>query len=155
MQQKRERTDITPWRAPELGADLLSGHFADFTYDGHIHDTACFALLARGAIRIKMRGQEFMARSGDLYAIEADEPHAGWPTDEHGWTLRALYVDTAYLRTLVSAHSTSRMLDLHGSIIRDPVLASMFHAIHRCSQTRGPSMYREERYVAPSRKPPA
>jgi AraC-like DNA-binding protein len=149
MQLERAQTDITLWRAPDLGAELLSGRFSDFAYDVHTHDTACFALLTRGAIRIKMRGQEFTARSGDLYAIEADEPHAGWPADKTGWTLRTLYVDTAYLRSVVgeAADDKSRLLDLHGPIIRDPELASMFYNVHRCSQTQGPSIYREEQYI--------
>jgi AraC-like DNA-binding protein len=148
MQARKEHTAITLWRAPDLGAELLSGHFSDFTYDVHTHDTACFALLTRGAIRIKMRGQEFTARSGDLYAIEADEPHAGWPADETGWNLRTIYVDTAYLRSLVSENHESRMLDLQGPIIRDPELASMFYGVHRGSQVRGPSADREEGYLS-------
>ncbi len=147
MQQKKIQTDITLWRAPDLGAELLSGHFSDFSYDVHTHDTACFSLLTRGAIRIKMRGQEFTARRGDLYAIEADEPHAGWPVDKEGWNLRTLYVDSAYLQSLVSDAGTSRSLDLKGPIIRDPELASMLYGVHRCSQVQGSRIYREERYI--------
>jgi AraC-like DNA-binding protein len=148
MQLEREQTNVTLWRAPDLGAELLSGHFSDFAYDVHTHDTACFALLTRGAIRIKMRGQEFTARRGDLYAIEADEPHAGWATDDAGWNLRTLYVDTSYLRSVVSEDRTSRLLDLRGPIIRDPALAAMFYSVHRCSQIQGPSIYREEQYIS-------
>lgn len=69
--------DTSFWHAPDLGADLLRGRFTNFSYDVHTHDTACFALLTHGAIRIRMRGGEFVARQGDLYAIDADEPHAG------------------------------------------------------------------------------
>ena len=86
------------WCAEELGsAELLRGRFADRAYDVHTHDKACFALLTHGSIRIKMRGCEFIARAGDLYAIDADEPHEGWPVDEAGWSLRTLYVGLAQL----------------------------------------------------------
>jgi AraC-like DNA-binding protein len=148
MQRKKEQADIALWRAPDLGAELLRGNFSDFSYDVHTHDTACFSLLTRGAIRIKMRGQEFTARRGDLYAIEADEPHAGWPVDDEGWNLRTLYVDTAHLQSLVSEDGTHHPLDLKGPIISDSELASTLYAAHRCSQVQGSRIYREEQYVA-------
>ena len=83
------RTKI--WRDDELAAaELLRGRFVDYSYDVHTHDKACFALITRGAIRIRMRATEFVARAGDLYAIDAEEPHAGWPIDKWGWSLRTL-----------------------------------------------------------------
>ena len=42
---------------------MLRGRFVDYSYDVHTHDKACFALLVHGAIRIKMRGTEFVARA--------------------------------------------------------------------------------------------
>ncbi len=93
-----KRNPVLFWRADDLGADLLRGRFADFSYDAHTHDTACFALITEGAIRIRMRGGEFVARKGDLYAINADEIHAGWPVDPVGWSQRTIYVDLDVLR---------------------------------------------------------
>jgi len=94
------RTKI--WRDNELAAaELLRGRFVDYSYDVHTHDKACFALITRGAIRIRMRTTEFVARAGDLYAIDAEEPHAGWPIDTCGWSLRTLYVDLARLQEIV------------------------------------------------------
>jgi AraC-like DNA-binding protein len=148
MQKQKEHVDIEFWHAADLGADLLRGRFSDFSYDVHTHGTACFSLLTRGAIRIKMRGREFTARSGDLYAIEADEPHAGWPLDGDGWALRTLYVDTVYLRSLVGEDSTSGALDLKGPIIRDADLASMLYRVHYCSQVKGSGLQREQHYIA-------
>ena len=138
-------SDTQIWRAPDLGAVLLRGRFADFSYDIHAHDTACFALLTRGAIRIRMRGTEFVARRGDLYAIDADEPHAGWPVDADGWTQRTLYVDVAHLRALTGEERAGGLL---GPIIRDPTLSAALHDVHRSSEVRGPSLYRDERYLS-------
>ncbi|MDR5827194.1 AraC family transcriptional regulator [Caballeronia sp. LP006] len=140
------KADTHIWRAPELGAELLRGRFADFSYDVHAHDTACFALLTGGAIRIRMRGTEFVARRGDLYAIDADEPHAGWPVDEAGWTQRTLYVDVAHLRAL-AGDERMRGGGLIGPIIRDPALCAALHDVHRSSEEQGPSLYRDERYL--------
>ncbi|TGG91689.1 AraC family transcriptional regulator [Natronospirillum operosum] len=148
MQQRREHNAISFWRARDLKAELLSGHFSNFSYDIHTHDTACLSLITRGAIRIKMRGQTFTARQGDLYAIEADEPHAGWPVDSAGWNLRTLYVDTAHLRSLVGTEGTESSLDFMGPIINDRELSSLFYGVHRCSQFDGPQADREEQYLA-------
>ncbi|TDV18572.1 helix-turn-helix transcriptional regulator [Paraburkholderia caballeronis] len=144
------KTDVRIWRAPDLGAELLRGQFHDFSYDVHTHQTACFALITEGAIRIRMRGTEFVARQGDLYAIDADEPHAGWPVDEHGWRQRTVYVDTAHLGSLlgdghgVATHGGR----LTGPIISDPALTAMFYGVHRCSEVEGEALKREERYLA-------
>jgi AraC-like DNA-binding protein len=138
--------EIALWRAPDLGADLLKGRFSNFSYDVHTHDTACFSLVTRGAIRIKMRGQELTASNGDLYAIDADEPHAGWALDEAGWSLRTLYVDTAHLRSLLSEHSGS-VSKVKGPIIRDAGLSAAFFNLHRCSQIEGSKLRRQEQYI--------
>ena len=147
MPKKKHQLEVQCWRAPELGGELLKGRFADFSYDVHTHDTACFALLTHGAIRIRMRGQEIIARKGDLYAIEADEPHAGSPLDEAGWKQRTLYVDSRFLRSLVGDERTRGSLDMRGPILRDAKLASMLYAVHYCSQTQGPRLQREELYL--------
>jgi AraC-like DNA-binding protein len=137
------------WCVDDLeGAEFLSGRFRDYSYDVHTHEKACFALITRGAIRIRTRGAETVARAGDLFAIDADEPHAGWPIDETGWSLRTLYVDVECLQELVRDRDCHRWPApaLAGPIIRDPHLASMFHSVHCDSEVAGPSLKREERY---------
>ena len=139
--------DITLWHAPELQAELLRGRFVDFSYDVHTHETACFALLTEGAIRIRMRGGEFVARAGDLYAIDADEPHAGWPVDAGGWRQRTLYVDLQHLRRLAGDAHHAHPLRVAGPIVRDAEMAQRLYAMHRCSQDRGPALLRDEAYL--------
>lgn len=135
------------WCAEDLGdAELLRGRFSDYSYDVHTHDKACFALITRGAIRIRMRGAEFVARAGDLYAIDASEPHAGWPIDAAGWSLRTLYVDTQRLNALMGEGDEAPALA--GPIIRDGPLTSVFREIHLSSEVAGPSLPREEAYLA-------
>src|SRR3546814_9510119 len=93
MPRVRPSVKSTIWRAEDLGsAEMLRGKFADYSYDPHTHDAACFSLITRGAINIRVRGGEFVARAGDLFIIHADEVHAGWPIDGEGWALRTLYV---------------------------------------------------------------
>jgi AraC-like DNA-binding protein len=137
------------WYADDLGAaELLRGSFSDYSYDVHSHDRACFALITSGAIRIRTRGIEFLARIGDLYAIDADEPHAGWPIDEEGWSLRTLYVDIGRLQMIVDEDRSPRTPMLAGPIIRDTQLTSLFREVHACSEADGPPLARAEHYLA-------
>lgn len=144
---RKQPPDITLWQAPNLQAELLRAHFVDFSYDVHTHDTACFALLTQGAIRIRMRGTEFVAHAGDLYAIDADQPHAGWPVDQDGWQQRTLYVDLNYLRSLVRDEDVLRGVSVAGPLIRDKQLAALFYDMHQCSQLQGSALYCEEVYL--------
>ncbi len=135
------------WRADDLGgAELLRARFSDYAYDVHTHDKACFALITRGAIRIRMRGGEFVARAGDLYAIDAEEPHAGWPVDDRGWSLRTLYVDAGRLQAISGEEAISPPA-LAGPIIRDRALISLYRGVHACSEAAGPALKRDESYA--------
>lgn len=141
------KTQVSIWQSADLGGELLSGCFHDFTYPVHTHETACFALLTAGAIRIRMRGSEFIARKGDLYAIEAEEPHAGWPVDNHGWQLRTLYVDTRHLRRLLAISGCAHAVDLLGPVIRDQALTGLFQQAHWLSQHAGERLVLDEHYL--------
>ncbi len=141
------KTEVRIWQAPELAAELLRGDFHDFSYDVHTHDTACFALITSGAIRIRMRGSEFVARQGDLYAIDADEPHAGGPVDPGGWRQRTVYVRTEHLRSLLSDGEARGGAAIRGPIIGDARLNALFYRVHQESESQGDALRREERYL--------
>jgi hypothetical protein len=148
LTERARRADAQLWRADDLGADLLRGRFADFAYDVHSHDTACLALITAGAIRIRMRGAEFVAQAGDLYAIDVDEPHAGWPIDADGWSQRTIYVELARLESLIEDHDRQGVgLSLRGPIIRDAGLSRLFYDLHRASEEDRAPLRRDERYL--------
>lgn len=141
------RTDINIWHSADLQAELLRGRFINYAYDVHTHDTACFALLTHGSIRIKMKGNEFVVSKGDLYAIDADEPHAGWAIDEQGWQLRTLYVDMGHLRQAVHEQSRFASPGIAGPIIHDKEVADWFSALHLCSESEGSRLFRDQAYL--------
>jgi len=142
------QSDINIWRSSDLQAELIRGRFIDYAYDVHTHETACFALLTEGQIRIRMRGNEFVAHKGDLYAIDADEPHAGWAIDAAGWQLRTLYVDIGHLRQLVREQTGGHTPVIAGPIIQDKEVAAYLHSLHQCSEIEGSRLYRDQAYCA-------
>jgi len=127
---------VALWRSPALGGtQLLAGCFADYAYDPHTHESACFALITDGAIRIRVRGSEFVARKGDLFAIEADGVHAGWPADPLGWKQRALYVRHEQLVDALGAGTRAAGEALAAPLIRDAPLTTIFLQLHRLSES--------------------
>ncbi|MEX3629088.1 MAG: AraC family ligand binding domain-containing protein [Burkholderia sp.] len=141
------KTEVRIWQAPELAAELPRGDFHDFSYDVYTHDTACFALITSGAIRIRMRGSEFVARQGDLYAIDADELHAGGPLDPGGWRQCTVYVRTEHLCSLLSDGEARGGAAIRRPIIGDARLNALFYRVHQESEVQGDALRREERYL--------
>jgi AraC-like DNA-binding protein len=151
MNRHLGRVQTRIWRLAELdGAEFLRGHFSGYAYDVHTHDKVCMALITRGAIRIRMRTSEFVARAGDLYAIDAEEPHAGWPIDGDGWSLRTLYVGVDRLQRIVREGASSQP-SIAGPIIRDPRLAALFMELHDASERANADLGQE----ANGQHPPA
>ncbi len=147
------RIETKLWCADDLGAELLHGRFGDFAYDLHTHDTACLALITEGAILIRMRGGEFVARKGDLYAIDPETPHAGWPVDGKGWSQRTIYVDLNHLRSLLTGDRSDQDLGpIHGPIIRDARLSALFNDVHRYSEDSAPQLLRDQAYLGFARR---
>jgi AraC-like DNA-binding protein len=95
-----------------------------------------------------MRGTAFVAKRGDLYAIDADEPHAGWPIDDYGWRQRTVYVDIAHLHSRVRESGAGQHVLLNGPIITDPALTALFLGVHRCSELGGEALLRDEHYLS-------
>ncbi len=145
MARTAPAVETTLWRADDLDAELLRARFSDYAYDLHTHDTACFALITQGAIEIRMKDGRRVVRAGELYAIDADEPHAGVPVDASGWSQRTIYVDTARLRARL-ADGADAMPAIAGPVIRDGRLNALFLAVHRLSEENLAPLARDERY---------
>jgi len=135
------------WRSEELGADLLRARFENFAYDLHTHDTACFALITGGAIRIRMRGSEFVAGPGDLYAIDADEAHAGWAEAPTGWSQRTIYIGLERLLSSLG-EGYGAPAAINGPVIRDETMSSLFFELHRHVERSRSRLHRDELVLA-------
>jgi AraC-like DNA-binding protein len=150
MAQHKTRCDTTIWRDNLLApAEWLRGHFSDFSYDPHRHETSCLAVITRGAIRIRARGREFIARRGDLFTADPGEVHAGWPIDSDGWSLRSVYIDLEPLRALLAADAgQAESGTLVGPLVHDRELTRLLLTAHVHSEQGGPMLQREEAVLA-------
>jgi AraC-like DNA-binding protein len=157
------RCSTVIWRDEGLaGAEWLRGAYSDFSYQPHVHDAECLAVITRGSVRIRCRGVEVTARQGDVFAANADILHAGWPVDADGWALRTVYVGLDRLRTVLTGETTRGTGTLDGPLLHDPELAASLVAAHERSEGETPALARDEalaafvdrmyaRYVKPGR----
>jgi AraC-like DNA-binding protein len=153
MPQHKPRCETTIWRDHSLApAEWLRGTFSDFSYDPHRHETTCLSLITRGAIRIRARGREVIARPGDVFTADPGEVHAGWPVDGTGWSLRSLYIDLAPLRALFADGASVAAGTLAGPLVRDRELTRLLLDAHVHSEQGGPTLRREEAVLAFSRR---
>ncbi len=96
-----------------------------------------------------MRHGETIARAGDLYAIDPDEPHAGWPIDQSGWNQRTLYVDLGKLGARLSDDGTQvATMSIRGPIIRDAAISGCFSSLHTHSENNGSQLERDQLFLA-------
>ena len=143
------RCDTVIWRDAALaGAEWLRGTYSDFSYAPHVHDAACLAVITRGALRIRARGGEFVARPGDVFAANADVLHAGWPVDDAGWSLRTVYVDLDRLRAVLTGEQARGTGTLCGPFVQDPELWTRLVAAHECAEGAASGLRRDEALVA-------
>lgn len=137
------------WRSPTHDAEFLAGRFGDFVYDPHTHDRACLALITRGAIHIRMRDTDFVARAGDLYAIDAEVVHAGEAAAAGGWSQRTIYLDPARLAEQLAEGGRRRGEGhIRGPVIRDARLLSLFLALHRGTEAEADALGLDECWLA-------
>jgi AraC-like DNA-binding protein len=144
----RHRCTTALWRDDSLaGAEWLRGTFSDFSYAPHAHDAHCLAVITRGAIRIRARGSELVARAGDVFAANVGEMHAGWPIDEQGWSLRSVYLDLARLQSLVNGGVRAPAATMSGPFITDRDLATRLVAAHEGSEGAVSALRRDEAFI--------
>jgi len=149
-QAHKQIAEAKLWRADDLAdAEFLRGRFVNYSYDPHTHALACFALITHGAIRIKVRGGEFVARAGDLFAVDAGVVHEGWPIGRGGWKQRTLYAGLGTLAASVGGDPGRKSsIVLAGPLIQDAELSSSFLDLHRHSERGRDPLGRAERYFA-------
>ncbi len=131
-----------------MKAELLHGRFVDFSCTCIRHETACFALLTAGKIRIRMRGTEFARAARRHLCHRRGRGACGLGGGRPGWRQRTLYVDANHLRALVGDERARRAIHIAGPLIHDAKVAGLLHGVHRCSQIKGRSCCRDQAYIA-------
>ena len=86
------------WRMPDLhDAEMLKGDYLKHAVPWHAHAEMCLGLVLEGAVSLRTRIREGIARGGiarggSFGLINAEEPHQGASVTSLGWRCREIHV---------------------------------------------------------------
>ncbi len=122
------------------GIEVLHARFLRHRYPRHSHDYGVVALVERGAASCWYRGAQHTASSGQVFVMNAGEPHTGDPVLADGYVYRVLYPRLDYLEQVAREIGTGAgAVFLKGTVLDDCVLRSLLSKFHACLAEHAPA----------------
>jgi AraC-like DNA-binding protein len=135
---------VKVWRMPDLhDAEMLKGDYLNHAYPWHAHAEMSLGLVMEGAVSLRTRTRDGIAREGSFVLINAEEPHQGASVTSLGWRCRTIHIAPEIIE------ATARELGLPRRAGRplfcsptfdDAELARDLHNLHRGSENGGASL---------------
>jgi AraC-like DNA-binding protein len=142
---------VKVWRMPDLhDAELLKARYARHSYPWHSHEEISLGLVLQGAVALRTRSREGIAKPGSFVIINTGEIHQGCSAAAEGWYCRTIHILPHVIR------ATTEELKLFGRIpdisfqsptINDPGFANVLFRLHRCSESAGSPLGRQSQMV--------
>jgi AraC-like DNA-binding protein len=143
---------IKVWRAADLhDAEMLKGVYVRHSYPWHAHEEVSLGLVVGGAVRLRTRSSEGIAKAGVLVLVNAEELHQGVAAAPEGWQCRTMHIHPDVIR------STAAEMKLFGSApsvrfpsptIDDANLVADLLELHRRTENGGSALDQQSRIVA-------
>lgn len=138
---------------PDLrNAEMLKGIYLRHCYPWHAHEELTLGVVVGGAIKLRTRSNEGIAKSGSFVLINAEEMHQGSPCTAEGWRCRTIHVVTDIVRSVaeeIKRYSGTPVVRFGAPTFEDADLAHALLELHRCSETASSSsLERQSRIVA-------
>ena len=135
---------VKVWRMPDLhDAEMLKGDYLKHAVPWHAHAEMCLGLVMEGAVSLRTRTREGIARGGSFVLINAEEPHHGASVTSLGWRCRTIHVAPeiieATARELGLPRRAGRPL-FSSPTFDDAELARDLLSLHRGSENGGASL---------------
>jgi AraC-like DNA-binding protein len=114
------------------GVDVLHARFVRHRYPKHSHNYAVVALMERGPGSFWYRGAQHTAATGQVFVINAGEPHTGDPVVAGGYVYRVLYPQPDYIAQVARDVGLSSAPGFRGAIVDDQILGDLLAKFHAC-----------------------
>ncbi|WP_337269468.1 AraC family ligand binding domain-containing protein [Oryzifoliimicrobium ureilyticus] len=142
---------VKVWREPDLhDAEMLKGAYAHHAYPSHSHEELSLGLVIDGAIRLKTRRAEGIAKAGSFVLINSDEIHQGAPAVKDGWRCRTIHLLPSAIISVAEQildRSVSELPQFDGPTFEDPELSGELLALHRRAE-QGSSVLERQTYIS-------
>jgi AraC-like DNA-binding protein len=110
----------------------LHAGFRFHRYARHSHEYLVIGLVEAGVQSYTYRGARHLTSAGQMFIVNADEPHTGEAATDAGYVYRTLCIGEAAVRDMTRDLLTSdRTHHLKGAIIADSDLVSGIRKVHR------------------------
>ncbi len=87
------QNQVKVWRVADLhDAEMLKGDYVHHVYPWHAHAEMSLGLVIDGAVHLRTRSREGVAKSGSFVLINAEEPHQGVSASSRGWRCRTIHI---------------------------------------------------------------
>jgi AraC-like DNA-binding protein len=131
------------WQGSE-SVEILHAHFVSHRYARHVHDYFVIGLVENGAQSYWYRGARHTTLAGQIFLVNPDEPHTGEAAIPEGYVYRTLYANAGYLARVVEDIGGSAGVPLlKGSVLCDPVLATLLSKFHKCLASQASKVHLE------------
>ena len=133
------------YRDAQLGNwEALHARFVEHRYPRHAHDYFVIALVESGAVSCWYRGADRLTPAGDVFVVNADEPHTGEAATRAGYIYRVLYPRAEYLARVAADIGTStKALVFNAFMLHDRRLSALLSSFHKRLAENAPKVESE------------
>lgn len=143
---------VKVWRMADLhDAEMLKGIYVDHSYPWHAHEELSLGLVVDGAIHLRTRSRQGVAKSGSFVLINTEEVHQGTPAAAGGWCCRTIHILPRVIRSTaeeLKSFTPVPAIAFRGPTFEDADLARDLLELHRASETASSSLERQSRIAS-------
>jgi len=143
---------VKVWRMADVyDAEMLKGNYVRHSYPWHSHEELSLGLVVDGAINLRTRSRQGVAKTGSFVLVNAEEAHHGTPVSPEGWRCRTIHLHTDIVRSTASElreYASASTIAFRGPTFEDPDAARDLLELHIRSEAESMPLERQSRMVA-------
>jgi AraC-like DNA-binding protein len=140
------------WRMTDVhDAEMLKGAYVHHAYPWHSHEEISLGLVVAGAIELRTRTRQGIAKAGSFVLVNAEEAHQGTPATPEGWRCRTIHLNPEIVRSTASElEGSGRAVSIgfRGPTLEDPDAARDLLKLHIRSESPTSPLERQSRMIA-------
>jgi len=140
-------SSVKVWRMMDLhDAEMLKGTYVQHMYPWHSHEEISLGLVLEGAIDLRTRSRQGIAKAGSFTLINAEEAHYGKPVNGDGWRCRTIHLNPRMVQITAAdlrRYAPASSIAFLGPTFDDPAAASELLELHRRSEGDASSLERQ------------
>jgi AraC-like DNA-binding protein len=120
------------YRLPDASdLEVLHARFVEHRFARHSHEYFVVSYIEEGVQAYHYRQARHVTPAGQMFLVNAGEPHTGEPASEQGYVYRTMYPRASLLQQVAAEVTGSHTLHLFDeAVIDDPVLVQLLRQFH-------------------------